>query len=396
MNAEPSHRPLRVLYLDPAGHLWGSERSLLLLLAHLDGAAVTPALCLPPGTPLQPQAERLGVPCLPAFRADLHHGGRLAKLAALWGLWRSARHFRPDVIHVNQAGATRHALFVARRLGVPLVVHVRMGEDCRHVADRVAADERVRFIAISRFVERELVAAGVAPERIDAIYDAIQPPAEPLPERPTNTEPTVGLVARLCPTKGVDLFLEAMRRVVDERPESRAVIVGDSGGWRTPDGRDYLEAMRDRAASLGIDGRVTFTGFRADVEQVMAGLDLLVSASDEEAWGRVLCEALLLGVPVVATAVGGTADIVHDGETGLLVPPRDPPAMARAILRMLADRPAADRMAQAGRRWVLAHCAPAAHARRILEVYGRLTGRGAAGTAGSDAKERRAEVVAKP
>ena len=162
--------------------------------------------------------------------------------------------------------------------------------------------------------------------------------------------PLLGLVCRLDHWKGVDTFIRAAALCAEECPGAHFVVVGGPVEGR----EEYAGEMRQLASDLGLEGRLHFTGWRysaGDMPQVHAALDVLVLASSwPEPFGLVLLEGMATGKPVVATNHGGPREICADGETGLLVPPRDPRAMADALLTLLRDPARASAMGQAGRR----------------------------------------------
>jgi glycosyltransferase involved in cell wall biosynthesis len=167
--------------------------------------------------------------------------------------------------------------------------------------------------------------------------------------------PLVGVVARLEPEKGHPTLLEAWPKLLESVPDAHLIVVGEGSQ------RDALEAQ---AASLGLLGsdpgepssalgrRVIFTGRRDDVPAVTAALEVAVLPSYREAQGLSILEAMALSRPVVASRVGGIPEMIEDGLSGLLVPPRNPDALARAISRLLLDHPYADTLGRAGRELV--------------------------------------------
>jgi len=150
----------------------------------------------------------------------------------------------------------------------------------------------------------------------------------------------VGIVGRIFPIKNHRLFLDAMARVSGANPDSHFIIVGD-GVLR--------HDMEAHARALGIAQRTIFTGWRQDLARIYADLDLLVVSSDNEGTPVSAIEAMASATPVVATSVGGLPDLVEDGRTGLLVPPRQPEAMAAAVETLLQDAHLRKRLGQAGR-----------------------------------------------
>jgi glycosyltransferase involved in cell wall biosynthesis len=134
----------------------------------------------------------------------------------------------------------------------------------------------------------------------------------------------------------------------------------------------YDETLKDMARTMELGSAVRFTGFRADIPSVMSELDLVVSASHYESFGRTLVEAMAAARPVVATAVGGVPEIIDDGVTGLLVPPHDPSALASGVARLLSDPALRARMGRAGREHASRHFGVDVCAERVLSVYSEV------------------------
>jgi glycosyltransferase involved in cell wall biosynthesis len=162
-----------------------------------------------------------------------------------------------------------------------------------------------------------------------------------------NGNPLVGIVGRLEAWKGQDVFLRAAARVGAEHPRAVFAVVGG----RTPGKEDeYPSRLQAMVRELQLGGRVHFAGHAVDVFPWFDALDVCVHATHGEPFGLVLVEAMALGKPLVATALGGPVEIVEEGVSGLLVPPGDDEALAGAICRLLADDALAARLAEGGRR----------------------------------------------
>jgi glycosyltransferase involved in cell wall biosynthesis len=155
--------------------------------------------------------------------------------------------------------------------------------------------------------------------------------------------PVIGTIGRLTQQKGYDLLLEAMVVLLAEMPEARLLLVGDG---------ELASDLKTLAGRLGIAGAVCFAGPRQDVESLLAAMDLFASSSLWEGLPTVILESMAAGVPVVATDVSGTRELVGDGVTGLLVPPGDAQALARAIRQVLRDGALAGVLVQGARRRV--------------------------------------------
>jgi glycosyltransferase involved in cell wall biosynthesis len=198
-----------------------------------------------------------------------------------------------------------------------------------------------KVIVPSRYLAKWVVKWGVPEERITVIYNAVELPdkVEPMPV-PLKTPVKAVTVGRLVPWKRVDGLLEALKGV----PDLGLVVVGDG-----PE-RPWLEQL---ARELGVSDRVYFAGQRSKKEALglMAACDLLVLNSTHEGLPHVVLEAMSLGLPVVATAVGGTPELVKDGETGVLVPVEDG-VLAIVLKRLVNDQQLCQALAQTARRWV--------------------------------------------
>ncbi len=285
-------------------------------------------------------------------------------LRALVALYRLMRRERPQIVHTHAAKPGVVGRLAARLAGVPVVVHTFHGHILHGYygplmsrllrgMERLLAHLSDRIIAVSEQVKQDLVRYGVAPpEKISVIPLGFD--LGPFLENGhrgqfhgelglTNGAPLVGIVGRIFPIKNHRLFLEAAARVAAEERSARFVVVGDG----------ILRAeMEGHARRLGIGDRVTFTGWRRDLPVIYPDLDVLVVSSKNEGTPVSAIEAMASGCPVVATRVGGLPDLIEEGKTGYLVPPENAPALAAAILRVLRNREAAQRMARVAQAWV--------------------------------------------
>ena len=179
--------------------------------------------------------------------------------------------------------------------------------------------------------------------------------------------PLIGVVGRLVSDKGQDDLLRAAVGVIEARPEALFLLIGTGTAERS---------LRDLAAALGVARSVRFLGFRDDVPSITAALTLSVLPSvDCDASSAVLKEALACGVPAIATDIGGASEILGHGETGLIVPPRDPEALAGAMLSLLGDPERAARMGRRGSGEMAARFTPERLAEETLAVYQDVVGR---------------------
>jgi glycosyltransferase involved in cell wall biosynthesis len=247
---------------------------------------------------------------------------------------------RPAVVHAHLYASAAAAAQATRDLPVPLLVTEHTEAPWRGRRARAVSREVYRradrVVAVSSAIGTLLVEEYDVPgERVDVVLPAT---TAPVAHRRMVTEPrapVLGVVGRLVPEKGVDVFLQAAALVLAVVPQARVVVVGD-GPLRGD--------LERRAAALGLADSVAFTGFRADAPQLIAGLDLLVVPSRSDGSPLVVCEAMAAGIPVVASRVGGLPDLVADGRTGLLVQPGQAEDLARAMVALLLDPAAAEEL----------------------------------------------------
>jgi glycosyltransferase involved in cell wall biosynthesis len=288
----------------------------------------------------------------------------LDDLRALWWLYRFFRRTRPLIVstHTAKAGALGRVAALAAR--IPVRVHTFHG----HVLvgyfnplysavfkwiERALALVTTRVIAVSPGVEADLRRLGIAGDRLAVVL-----PGFDLDGVTGGTggalraelgvpagAPLVGIVGRLAPVKNHRLFLDACRRVRRRRPDARFVVVGDG---------ELAADLREQARHQDLDGALDFTGWRTDLADLYAALDVVVCCSINEGLPATLVEAGAAGRPVVATAVGGVPDVVTDGVNGRLVPSGDAEALAGAIEEVLADPELAARLGREGRRLAFA------------------------------------------
>jgi glycosyltransferase involved in cell wall biosynthesis len=368
--------PVTVAHFSDSEAFGGTERALLQLLGGLDRARWRPVLFhadAPGATQLVDEARALGVPTHPVPVATSASRG----IASIGPVVGTLRRERAKVFHAHQIWSLscRYGIVAAALAGVRARVATAqlfvempplIGIDLQHALITRCLHQQV---AVSRFVASRLRDRfRVRPERIVVIPNAAATSggtASPAPRAElasSGTAPIVLTVARLDAQKGVEHLLEAAAAV----PQASFAIAGDG-----PD-RAALEA---RASTLRLGDRVRFLGHRRDVPSLLAASDLFVLPSLYEGFPLSVLEAMVAGVPVVATAIGGTDEVVRDGETGTLVPPADPAALASAIARTLGDRERASRLALAARELVAREYSVGSMVGSVSRLYEELLAR---------------------
>jgi glycosyltransferase involved in cell wall biosynthesis len=276
------------------------------------------------------------------------------------------------LVHTHSSIDSWLATLAAKSLGRPVVRgrHVTIPILRRRALIYRLADH---VITTGEAVAARVRAAGVPAERITAISAGVDvsrfhPGVSGASIRAelglAPGAAVIGLVANVRGSKGHAVFLEAAREILAARPHARFLIVGDGVGF---------EDVRRRVREMALTERVIMTGFRRDIPEVMAALDVLVLPSTKsEATSQVIPQALAVGTPVAAAATGGIPEIVRDGETGRLVEPGNAPALARAVLSLLDEPARAREMALAGQALIRAHYSADATMTATTNVYCRL------------------------
>jgi glycosyltransferase involved in cell wall biosynthesis len=344
---------MRVVHVHRIRGIGGSERHLLTLLPALAQLGVDPVLIGldDPGWDGEPFYAELSVPALRvASPRDLDP-------LLLLRLARSLRSLRPDVVHTHLVHGDVYGALATGRARLLSTKHnddrFRLGP-FRYL-ERLLMRRAARVIAITEALRRFTVErVGLPPEKVTTIPYGLDDP--PRAWAPTELELPAGkivlAIARLVEQKGIDVAVRAMAGL-----DASLVVLGEG-----PE-RARLEALaRDLNVTLVLPGRV------GDVASVLRRADVLVHPARWEGFGLALLEAMLAGLPVVASRVSSIPEIVADGETGVLVPPDDSAALAAALARVLDDP---GRYGAAGRARARAEFSVERMARRTVEVYER-------------------------
>jgi glycosyltransferase involved in cell wall biosynthesis len=350
--------PVRVAYVIDKLHVAGAQVHLQHLVSRLDRQAFEPRVfCLIRGGPVAERIRALGI------GVDVLGMGSIYGPRALRALPRLVRALRgASIAHTYLVSSNLYGTLAARLARVPAVVTSRRDTGfsrnwrLRLLEERLVNPRVDRVTAVSPAIARELraergLSAGkivTIPNGVDAAaFDPAACPRDAARRRLglDGGEAALGVIAHLSPVKGHADLLAAMARIAEAAPRARLLVVGDGVL------RQELEAL---CRTLGLAGRVVFTGTREDIPTVLAALDVVVVPSLTEGLSNALLEAMAMARPVVATATGGNPDAVEAGKSGLLVPPRDPVALAAAVLRLLEHPAEARRLGEAARRRVLA------------------------------------------
>lgn len=360
-----------VLRLDPGG----TERLVVEIVRRLHPRVPMAVCCLDAAGAWADRVTALGVPLHVVGRPPGFSPGVSRRIAAV------ARDTGASVLHCHHYSPYvygRLAALMTPGLGAVYTEHGRLSDRPpsfkRSLVNRVLMAGAGDLYAVSHDLRGHLLREGVPP-RMQVIWNGIDPEAVPdasaraagraaLEASPEDC--LVGSVARLDPVKALPTLVEALAIAARTNSRLRLVIVGEG-----PE-RASVEAAIQRH---GVAERVRLLGHRDDVRTLLPGLDAFANASTSEGISLTLLEAMAAELPIVATAVGGTPEVVADGETGRLVPSRDVAALAAALVEMAADPARAQAWGRAGRQRLLAHFTIDEMVRRYEAVYRELASR---------------------
>jgi len=371
-------KPIRVAFLVTHAELGGLQHYVSDLVPRLSGHRFEAEVVCSFAGPWLARLHQIGLRAVllempPRFKKLRKSGYREKRKRPRWGydrllgfawssvpyVYRLARHLRRSGIHIVYNSDERAQILgglAGKLAGIPAVWHIH-----REVSDGLVNRLCAR-LATSVVVLTKRVAAQAArftdPQKVFVIYNGVdlkkfacrQTPSPLRDHLGMETDrPLLGMVGGLTPQKGQCYFLEAAALVKARIPDAQFVVVGEEpfdgdGGYK----RELL-AMCE---SLQLGSSVKFLGRREDIPAVMSALDLLAVPSLDEPFGRVSIEAMAMGKPVVGSRVGGIPEAIVDGETGLLVPPKDSAALASAMIWLLEHPQRARQMGEAGRQRV--------------------------------------------
>ncbi|HVR72101.1 MAG TPA: glycosyltransferase [Vicinamibacteria bacterium] len=333
---------MRIVHADSARNWRGGQNQVLLTSSGMAARGHEIWLACQDGGPLEARARAAGLAVRPmAFHGDFSPG-------AVVGLARLVREAQPDVVHLHDPHAVSAGLAASTLApGFRHIASRRVDFPLRGPLSRWKYGACRRVIAVSRAIASQLEADGVPRERIRLVYEGVPDRAAVANGRRALQElgvpleaPVVGNVAALTGHKDHVTLLEAAAAVKRRLSEARFVIVGDG---------ELRGALEERSRALSLQDRVVFAGFRDDLDRLMPAFTVFCLSSHLEGLGTSLLDAMAFARPVVATAAGGIPEAVEDGVTGRVVPPRDPRALAAALVEVLEDPARRRAMGAAGR-----------------------------------------------
>jgi glycosyltransferase involved in cell wall biosynthesis len=357
------------LHVDTARSWRGGQNQVLVTVLGLRALGHRTVLVAHPTGELRRRAAE-GLDLIPlAPRAEMD-------LAAAWRLSRVIKQLKPDIVHAHDphgVAMASIALSMSTQPRTPRLVasrrvdfHMRQSAlsrwKYRQVECFICASDAIRQIVMSDGVPRNrtvTVHEGIDLGRVGAAPRAELHKELWLP----HDAPLVGNVAALVPHKGQRHLVDAAALVLPKQPDARFIIAGEG---------ELRPQLEHQIRQHHLEKHVILAGFRTDILSLHKAFDLFVMSSVTEGLGTSILDAMACGKPVVGTTAGGIPEVVADGETGLLVPPRDPAAMAGAIIRLLSDRSLRERIGAAGLARVCERFSAEIMVKKTLEVYEAL------------------------
>lgn len=386
---------MRVLYANHTGRISGAERSLLDLLTGLP-SEVPSAVACPPGR-LVEAVHQLGVPVAPIPEIDgslrLHPWHSTEALVQIGRtalrLRVQARRTKAELIHANTI-RTGLAAVMARKLGgPPVLVHVR---DCLPTGAPANLTRRVLITGASMLISNSRYTAdkfthGQCPDKTVALHspvnlsyfspDRISRPHARARLGLDGAGPVLGVIGQLAPRKAQDDAIRCLALLRSTWPRARLLVIGTpvftSKATRF-DNSGFAQWLPQLAGDLGVAGSVLFLGERDDIPEILRALDVLLVPSWEEPFGRSVIEGMAMEVPVVATSIGGPAEVITDGVDGRLLPPGRPETWAAAVSELLNSRSRRREMGRRARSTAVRGFSLAAHVAGVMDAYQRVLG----------------------
>lgn len=370
-----ARRPkIHVLYPEHSAYIGGGQTYLISLLKNLDRERFEPVVTVVTDGKLRETIDRLGVRTEVIDMRWVLRKSPLATAGNLRDFYGLVKKCRTQVVHCNSQKALLVAGPPARAAGARLIWHSHVPSGLGKVFDLMGCALAHRIVVNSNVVRLRFErwprcrrAPSLVPYGIDT--EKFGPPLNGMDCRRefgiAAADPVVGYVGRLEEEKGIRFFVEAIPRVAEAVPSATFLIVGEASDEQV----QFGGTIRAMVSEMGISGRVVFTGFRSDVPDLIAAMDLVVVPSLREAFGQVNVEVMASGKPLVATTAGGIPEVVEAGVTGILVPPADSGAIEGAVISLLRDPEKCRAMGEAGRNRATRVFDIRKHVRVMEEIY---------------------------
>jgi glycosyltransferase involved in cell wall biosynthesis len=387
-------RKVKVLHIITRLIRGGAEHNTLLTVIGLERLGYDVSLAAGPSDEWEGDIEKDARQAGVKLRL-LHNLGREISpwndLLTLLKLYFYIKKERFDIVHTHVSKAGILGRWAAKLAGVPIIVHTTHGNIFHGyfnsfftkffillqkltalITDKMITltdIEKEQWLnqGIGKSTQYTAILSGIDLKRFNPENVQIEPYEMRKKLGLHTNDFVIGTVGRIVPIKGHKYFIQAAAEVIREIPNAKVLLVGDG---------PIRNEMEELTVQLGIEGQVFFLGVRKDVPELLSIMDLFVLPSLNEGMGRALVEAMAMGLPVIASQVGGVPEVVTDGKTGILVPAQNPTALAKAIVKLARDAKLSRELAQAG--YKRAHSAFGAETMvdRISAVYQELLAEG--------------------
>ncbi len=352
---------MRILHIDTERGFRGGELQVLLLMEGLKKRGHKNFLVAPQNSSLAKKAETI-TEAVFTIKPQ-----RILDIINIFKICKFISFSKADIVHLHTAHSHLIGSIAGRIKNKPIVVTKRVDFPVRNrfkynnLADKI--------VAISEAVKRVLIKGGVKEDKIVVVHSGIDTGKF---DRAKNADYLyrefnipdkrlmIGTIAHLTDHKGHTYLLDAIPQVLKEFPHSFFLFVGDG---------ELKDFLKTKSRILGIRDRVFLAGFREDIPEILSILDLFVLPSHLEGLCTSLMDAMYMGVPIVATTAGGIPEVVENGKTGLLVPSKNPPALAEAIIKLLKDENKREAFAIEGRKRVLQEFTASQMVEKVEKIY---------------------------
>jgi glycosyltransferase involved in cell wall biosynthesis len=349
----------KILLFFEYGTLNGGEISMLAMLEMLSQTEFEFVAAAPASGMLKERLEKLGIEVLPLKLRD-SQGQKQPVKQINSHILEIIRHVSPDLVHSNSLSMGRMVGRIASKLPMPCAIHLR---DILKLNKTAVADlnNSAGLIAVSNATKQFHAEQGIPADKLQVIYNGVDTEVfRPTPAAGTlrqelglsDSAVLIANIGQICLRKGQTLLAQAAASLAEEFPDANYLFIGQRHSQKQ-ESIEYEKSIRRIFQEASIENRLFCLGFRQDIPAILNQIDLLVHPARQEPLGRVLLEAASCGNTIVATNVGGTAEILKDGISAILVSPDDLDSLKEAIRRMLIDSGLRTRLGQQARKGVI-------------------------------------------
>ena len=364
----------QILFVNSEGKIAGAENSLLLLVKCLRKDFQIAVAC-PTESPLAKRLAEMQIDSFDLPKPPRQVYCRLFRLIHLarvsYRVVKIAYKVKPKVIHANNFYAAAASILPVVLTRQKLLWHARDLTRFR-LATRICSFFCERVIAVSDTVKNLLIKQGVRPARIDVVHNGVEirgcnSNLRKITKITSNDSPTkFANIGQFVPWKKQSVFLKAACRLIQKGSKAEFFLIGDDVFGRDP---EYKVRLTNQIRNCEISQKFTLVGWQENMREIWQKIDCLVHTADREPFGRVIIEAMIHKVPVIAASGCGPSEIIENGNTGILVDANDIEQLTEAMLKIASDRKFALRLASAGYEQVISRFSAGRAANRIQKIY---------------------------